>query len=170
MFAQLPFLLLASRALKAHLKAHVMRIAACCCVLFCFASLSASGQQLAEGGTAAGIRALENAWTVGQSRNDSGALDLIFDNALVYVEYGKLITKAEYLSRIKRESPQQDQIVMEPMTVRTFANTAIVVGTYSEKQVEKGSLELKRWRFIDTWVYKKSGWVLVAAAAVPLSK
>jgi len=28
---------------------------------------------------------------------------------------------------------------------------------------------LKRWRFIDTWVYKKGGWVLVGAAAVPLS-
>ena len=146
-----------------------MRIAACCCVLVCAASLSVRAQQLAAGGTAAGIRALENAWTVGQSRNDSGALDLIFDNALIYVEYGKLITKAEYLSRIKRQSPQQDQIVMGPMTVRTFATTAIVVGTYSERKADKGSIELKRWRFIDTWVYKKDGWVLVAAAAVPLS-
>ncbi len=146
-----------------------MKIAACCCVLVCAASLSLPAQQLAAGGTAAGIRALENAWTVGQSRNDSGALDLIFDNALVYVEYGKLITKAEYLSRIKRESPQQDQIVMGPMTVRTFASTAIVVGTYSERKAKKGSLKLQRWRFIDTWVYKKGGWALVAAAAVPLS-
>jgi hypothetical protein len=147
-----------------------MRIAAGCCILVCAASLSAPGQQLAAGGTAAGIRALESAWTIGQSRNDSGALDLIFDNALVYVEYGKLITKGEYLSRIKRQSPQQDQIVMGPMTERTFATTAIVVGTYSERKAEKGSLELKSWRFIDTWVYKQKGWVLVAAASVPLSK
>ncbi len=143
-----------------------MRIAAGYCILVCAASLSAPGQQLAAGGTAAGIRGLESAWTIGQSRNDSGALDLIFDNALVYVEYGKLITKGEYLSRINRQSPQQDQIVMGPMTERTFATTAIVVGTYSEK----GSLELKRWRFIDTWVYKQKGWVLVAAASVSLSK
>jgi Domain of unknown function (DUF4440) len=147
-----------------------MRIAAGCCILVCAASLSAPGQQLAAGVTAAGIRALESAWTIGQSRNDSGALDLIFDNALVYVECGKLITKGEYLSRIERQSPQQDQIVMGPMTERTFATTAIVVGTYSERKAEKGSLELKRWRFIDTWVYKQKGWVLVAAALVPLSK
>jgi Domain of unknown function (DUF4440) len=168
-FLLLIFLLLTCLLLTRAWKANLTRIAACCCVLVCAASLSASGQQLAAGGTAAGIRALESAWTVGQSRNDSGALDLIFDSALIYVEYGKLITKAEYLSRIKRESPQQDQIVMGPMTVRTFASTAIVVGTYSEKKAEKGSLTLKRWRFIDTWVYKKGGWVLVAAAAVPLS-
>lgn len=147
-----------------------MRIVAGWFFLVCVASLSASGQQLAEGGTAADIRALENAWTVGQSRNDSGALDLIFDNALVYVEYGKLVTKGEYLSRIKRASPQQGQIVMGPMTVRTFTETAVVVGTYSEKKAEKAGLELRRWRFIDTWVYKKSGWVLVAAAATPLCR
>jgi hypothetical protein len=29
---------------------------------------------------------------------------------------------------------------------------------------------LKRWRFVDTWVNKKGSWMLVAAAAVPLSK
>jgi hypothetical protein len=65
-------------------------------------------------------------------------LDLIFANALVYVEYGKLITKAEYLSRIERETLQPDQIVMGPMTVRTLASTAIVVGTYSEKNSREG--------------------------------
>ena len=166
MSTQLRILLLISRRIETHL----MKIAFCCVMVVCAASLTSAGQQLAEGGTAAGIRALESAWTVGQSRNDSGALDLIFDDALVYVEYGKLVTKREYLSRIKRQSSQEDQIVMGPMTVRTFASTAIVVGTYSETKTEKASFALKRWRFIDTWVYKKGrGWVLVAAAAVPLS-
>ncbi len=35
------------------------------------------------------------------SRAITTALDLIFDNALVYVEYGKLVTNGDYLSRIK---------------------------------------------------------------------
>jgi len=148
----------------------LMRIVARCVILVCATALSASGQQWSGEGTAAGIRALEQAWTVGQSRNDSHALDLIFDNSLVYVEYGKLVTKGEYLSRIKHQGPQVDQIVMGTMTVRTFASTAIVVGTYSEKRASNKTLELKRWRFIDTWVYKKGGWVLVAAAAVPLTR
>jgi hypothetical protein len=108
------------------------------------------------------IRSLENEWTVGQSRNDNRALNLIFDNALVYVEYGKLVTKGEYLARIKQESPQ---IVMEAMTVRIFEKTAVVVGSYRERQVRGGQRTLIRWRFLDTWVLKKNGWVLVAAAA-----
>ena len=56
------------------------------------------------------------------------------------------------------------------MTVRTVENTAIGVGTYRETDVKGGKSLLKRWRFVDTWVNKKGSWMLVAAAAVPLSK
>lgn len=126
-------------------------------------------QQSDQSGTAAAIRALEHEWVEGQSRNDNRALDLIFDNALVYVEYGNLVSKGEYLSRIKWIAGSQlSQIVMEDMSVRIFERTAIVVGTYRERFVGTGKAQVKRWRFIDTWIYKKSGWVLVAAAAAPM--
>ena len=94
-------------------------------------------------------------------------LNLIFDNALVYVEYGQLVTKGDYLARVKQEAPQ---IAMEAMTVRQFGNTAIVIGAYREWQAKSGQRELRRWRFIDTCVRKKEGWVLVAAAAAPVSR
>jgi len=124
------------------------------------------GQQSSNTETA--IRALEKEWTYAQGHNDNRALDLIFDNALVYVEYGRLVSKGEYLARIRGEIPSADEIVMDPITVRTFDNTAIVIGTYREKTLQRGQHEIKRWRFIDTWIYKKNGWVLVAAAATPL--
>jgi hypothetical protein len=95
---------------------------------------------------------------------------MIFDNALVYVEYGRLVSKGEYLSRIKKAGPQLNPIAMEAITVRALGNTAVVVGTYREKELKSRPREVRRWRFIDTWVYKKNGWVLVAAAAAPLSK
>lgn len=135
--------------------------------LFAFVPLTAS-QQVMQEGTEITIRALEREWTVGQSRNDNRALDLLFDNALVYVEYGKLISKGEYLSRIRQYAPELDQIEMGPMNVHVFGSTAIVVGTYVEKQVQSSRSQVKRWRFIDTWVYKKNGWVLVAAGAAPV--
>jgi hypothetical protein len=133
-------------------------------------SVAAWGQESSDPGTAAAIRALEKQWTVGQARNDNRALDMIFDNALVYVEYGRLLSKGEYLSRIKAQPTNLDQISMEPMSVRTFGDTAIVVGTYTESQVIRGKRTMQQWRFVDTWVYKKKGWVLVAAAAAPVSK
>lgn len=129
----------------------------------------AAGQETPRDGTEATIRALEREWTVGQSHNDNRALDLIFDNALLYVEYGNLISKGEYLSRIRQYAPALDQIEMGPMTVRVSGRTAIAVGTYVEKQVHGSRTQVTRWQFIDTWVYKKNGWVLVAAGASPVT-
>lgn len=100
------------------------------------------GQKEPEESTARSILALEHEWVEGQSRNDNRALNLIFDNALVYVEYRQLVSKGDYLGRIKHESPQ---IAMEAMTVRTFGTTAIVVGTYRERQFKGGHRDLKRW-------------------------
>jgi hypothetical protein len=146
-----------------------MRIGGLLLILICAPAMRTPGQQAVDGGSVAAIRALEHEWVEGQSRNNNRALDLIFDNALIYVEYGKLVTKGEYLSRIKWTGPQPDQIVMEPIVVRMFGNTAIVVGTYREKARKGGLARVRRWRFIDTWVYGKNGWVLVAAAAAPMT-
>jgi len=139
-------------------------------LMLCALSLSVSAQEGNESGTAAAIRALEHAWVDGQSRNDNQALEMIFDNALVYVEYGRLVTKGEYLARIKQAGPELSEIVMEPMTVHTFGSTAIVVGTYRERDRQGGKPRVIRWRFVDTWVYKTRGWVLVAAGAAPLAE
>ncbi|HEY1676560.1 MAG TPA: nuclear transport factor 2 family protein [Candidatus Sulfotelmatobacter sp.] len=127
-----------------------------------------SAQAATSEGTAAAIRALEQEWTTGQSHNDNAALDLIFDNALIYVEYGNLVSKSEYLSRVKHSDPLSDQIELQPMSIRIFGHTAIAVGVYAEKQMRGSKHELRRWRFIDTWVYKKNGWVLVAAGSSPI--
>ena len=147
----------------------LMRVTGLLLILVCGTSLSPLGQQSSDGDAAA-IRALERQWTTGESRNDIRSLDLLFDNALVYMEYGKLVTKGEYLYRIKQAGPELNQIVAEPVTIRMMGSTAIAVGAYREKEAKKGQSGSKHWRFIDIWVYKKNRWVLVAAAATPASK
>jgi hypothetical protein len=148
----------------------IMKTTFCWLMLMCALARTVSSQEGSAGDAPSAIRALEREWEVAQSRNDNRAMDRIFDNALVYIEYGRLVTKSEYLERIHSENPSLRQVVMEPMTVRTFGNTAIVVGTYREIEIVNGKAGLQRWRFVDTWVYKKSGWVLVAAAAVQVTK
>jgi len=147
-----------------------MRIIGLLLVLACAMPLPASGQETPRNDAAKAIRALESEWIEAQSHNDNRALDLMFDNALVYIEYGKLVTKGDYLLRVKSAKPQLSQIVMEAMTVRTFGSTAIAVGTYRDKSVSAGKAHSGRWRFVDTWVYTNGRWMLVAAAAAPLSK
>lgn len=142
-----------------------MRILSCILVMAMSAVLHA--QQTSES-VEVTIRALERQWTEAQAHNNNRALNLIFDNALVYVEYGKLVSKAEYLSRVRQEIPADDEVVNEDMSVRAFGTTAIVVGSYREKQRHQGRVSGVRWRFVDTWVYKKNGWVLVAAGSTPV--
>ncbi|HEY6768294.1 MAG TPA: nuclear transport factor 2 family protein [Candidatus Sulfotelmatobacter sp.] len=138
-------------------------------ILAC-ALLPAAAQEALEIESESAIRALEHAWYEDQSRNNNQALDLIFDNELVYVEYGKLITKGEYLSRVKNAEPHPSQISVEAMTVRMFGDAGIVVGTYRDNSAESGKARVRRWRFVDTWVYKKGRWMLVAATAAPVGK
>ena len=130
-------------------------------------AITLHAQQTSEG-VEVTIRALERHWTDAQGHNNNAALNLIFDNALVYVEYGKLVSKSEYLSRVRQEVPADDEVVNEQMNVRAFGTTAVVVGSYREMQRKRGQISALRWRFIDIWVYKKNGWVLVAAGATPV--
>ena len=144
-----------------------MRTTVLCLILICLISLSVPAQEPLDNSSATAIRALEHAWVEGDSRNDNRALDLIFDNSLVYIEYGETMTKGEYLGRIRTAGPHPPQIALEAMSVRIFEDSAIVVGTYRERNAKSGKIMEKRWRFVDTWINKKNGWMLVAAAASP---
>jgi ketosteroid isomerase-like protein len=140
-----------------------------CLILLLGTSTAAwlSSQQIDTAASGA-IRALEHEWVEAQSHNDNRALDLILDSAVVYVKYGRLVTKADYLVRIKHQDPSTDEVVMEPMTVRVFGNTAIVTGSYRETQRQGGMRKLMHWRFVDTWAYKEHSWVLIAAGSAPI--
>ena len=73
-----------------------------------------------------------------ENNNNNPALDLILDNSVVYVEYGRLVTKADYLLRIKHRIHPPDEIVLEPIIVRVFGSTAIVTGSSGPTKTRVG--------------------------------
>ncbi|MGA7400947.1 MAG: nuclear transport factor 2 family protein [Candidatus Sulfotelmatobacter sp.] len=134
-----------------------------------WAVLAAGAQNSRDVGGGTTILALEHAWDQAQERGDVKALAAIFDNSLIYIDYdGKLLTKAEYLARVKANNTHIQQIVAEEMSVQMFGNTAIVVGSYRVKGIENGKPYLRRGRFTDTWVLTGKNWICVAAAATPI--
>jgi len=140
-------------------------------LIFVYAGLLSGGAQEGGGGSAtAAILTLEQVWSVAESRNDNHTLDGIFDNALVYIKDGRLVTKGEWLSRVRLAGTQTREIVPGTARVHIFGSTAIVVGIYREIGVKDGKTFLTQWRFIDTWVNKKGSWMLVAAGASPITK
>jgi ketosteroid isomerase-like protein len=146
------------------MRTHVF-IAAFICSALSLASAQDNGDAIAR----SNILALEHAWDQAQERGDVKALTAIFDNSLVYVDYdGKLLTKAEYLERVKSNTTHMEQIVAETMSVQVFGKTAIVVGTYRVKGLENGKPYLRRGRFTDTWILINALWICVAAEATPI--
>ncbi len=148
-----------------------MKVIAYVAILAVAASLFAAAQNYGDSGVRSNILALEYAWDQAQERGDVKALSAIFDNALVFVDYdGKILTKTEYLARVKSDSTHLQQVVTESMNVQVLGNTAIVVGTYRVKGVEKGKPYLRRRRFVDTWMRMSEHWVCVAAEATPIPR
>jgi ketosteroid isomerase-like protein len=146
-----------------------MKTAGSVLILVCAALALATAQNGNESGARSNILALEHAWDQAQERGDVKALDAIFDPFLVYVDYdGTLLTKAEYLARVKSNTTHMEQIVAQQMSVQMFGDTAIVIGTYRVKGTEKGKPYLRQGRFTDTWVLMRGHWICVAAEATPI--
>jgi hypothetical protein len=115
------------------------------------------------------ILALEHAWNQAEEVNDVKALDSIFDNAMVYVEDdGTLMTKAEFLARAKTAHLQK--VVTQSMSVVLFGDTAVATGIYEAHFFNGGKLKLVRGRFMDTWVFKNSTWICIAAQSTPIQR
>ncbi len=116
------------------------------------------------------LLALESVWNQAEEKGDIRALDLIFDPSMVYVdEGGVLLTKAQFLAHAGKQSETDLQWLVTPtMSVHVYGNTAVVVGSYTAKGLERGKAFRREGRFIDTWVFKKGAWVCVAAQATPI--
>jgi ketosteroid isomerase-like protein len=145
---------------------HMKRLA---WIMLLACSTAAAGQTSGDSGDKQKILALEHAWDQALSGSDIRALSAIFDSALIYIDDdGTLLTKSAYFSRLAENGGHVQQIVTEEMEVQIFGSTAVVVGTYREKGVQKGKPYMRRGRFMDTWVLKERNWICVASSATPI--
>jgi ketosteroid isomerase-like protein len=140
-----------------------------CVLMLVGAVLPLAAQSGDEEGSRSKVLALERAWNQAEAFNDLKALDALFDNRLVYVDFdGTLKSKAEFLLGVKAAHMQQ--VITESMAVQIFGDAAIVTGTYHSKEFKDGKPLVRRGRFVDTWVQKDQTWVCVAAQATPISR
>jgi hypothetical protein len=130
-----------------------------------------TGRDAADAGAASKVLALELAWNQAEERKDTKALDALFDNALIYVDYdGSLRTKAEFLARVKSSTSQPQQETTESMNTRIFGATVVVTGIYLAKGIENGKPYVRHGRFLDTWVLRDGKWLCVASQSTPIPR
>lgn len=115
------------------------------------------------------VLALETAWNHAIETKDTKAIDMILADSMIAVESdGSFSTKSEYLAGIKGADFQPSQAVNEKNDVHMYGETAVAVGVFRIKEVEKGKTVIHRERTVDTWVKVNGTWKCVAAVAVPI--
>jgi len=140
-----------------------------CIAALCLLTASLSAQE--NSGSAAGskVLALESVWNMAEEKADVRALDLIFDESMIYVdEDGSLLSKAQFLAHVKQAGPQLQSLITKTIAVRVFGDAAMVVGNYEARGAERGKAYLHQGRFMDTWVLKQGAWVCVVAQSTPI--
>jgi len=147
----------------------LMRIKLRVIFVVCLLPLLPSAQRADPGGSSK-LLALENSWDQAEERGDIHALDLIFDDSMIYIdEDGSLLTKAQFLDRVTKEAGTDVQWLLAPdMNVRLYGDTAVVVGRYSYRGIHQRKAHERSGRFVDTWVFKEGRWVCVVAQSTPI--
>jgi hypothetical protein len=110
------------------------------------------------------VMAFESAWGLAEKNKDTKALDALLDNSLTYTDYdGTLKSKSDFLAGVKASAHTPEEETAESMSAQIYGDTAVVVGVYRVKGIDRGKPYLRRGRFTDTWVNRKGNWVCVAS-------
>jgi ketosteroid isomerase-like protein len=137
-------------------------------ILLCVAAGASAAQEAGDADASARIVALENAWNRAIEVKDLKALDMILDNAMVYVDpQGRLKSKAEMLADLR--TVQVDQVVNEAMSVRVHGSTAVLIGIVRSKGLEPNKPYAERARFVDVWMEKQGHWVCISSQLTLIS-
>jgi ketosteroid isomerase-like protein len=128
----------------------------------------ASARQSARSDESSHVLALDNSWNRALETKDTKALDMLLADTFVSIDIdGSMQTKREFFASIK--SPDYHppaQAVTEQSAANVYGDSAVVVGIFRSKGVDKGKKYSNRERFVDTWVKINGTWKCVASVTV----
>jgi hypothetical protein len=144
-----------------------MRAANIWVAVICGVATCAWGQADADPTVRSKLTTLEQIWGRALSNGDVKALDALSDPSLVYVDSdGSLLSKADLLIYSKTPHPQRSIVTFTK--VQVFDDTAVINGTYRSKESKNGRTVVQEGQFTDTWLYRDSAWVCIAAQQTPV--
>lgn len=78
-------------------------------------------------------------------------------------------TRAEYLPRYASGEIKVTKADSEPRDIRVFDNTALVTGIVHVNLTNNGEDKLLHLRYLNIWIKRENGWILVARQSTNLS-
>lgn len=79
-------------------------------------------------------------------------------------------TKAQYLPRYASGEIRVTKADSEPRDIRVYENTALVTGIVQVNLTNKGEEKLLHLRYLNVWVKRTNGWVLVARQSTNIAE
>lgn len=123
------------------------------------------------GSTAAQLKQIETDWSAAQKARDTNKLgEILADDWVGIGPDGKSSDKAKALEDVKAPGNSLESFEMGPITVRVFGNTAVVMGTETEKSMDNGKDTSGKYIWTDTFVKEKGKWKAVASQSTKVSE
>ncbi len=79
-------------------------------------------------------------------------------------------TKAQYLPRYASGEIKVTRADSEPRDIRVYDNTALVTGIVHVNLTNKGEEKLLHLRYLNVWIKRANGWVLVARQSTNIAE
>jgi hypothetical protein len=140
-----------------------------CCLAANIPAQDKPAQDKNDGAARSKVLALESIWNMAEEKGDVRALDMIFDESMIYIdEDGTLLNKARFLAHVKASVAAVQSITTQTIGVHVYGETVVVAGTYRAKGLAGGKAYVREGRFMDTWVLRRGTWVCVVAQSTPI--
>ena len=126
---------------------------------------------IAQADAAADVEQLEQRRIQALIDADMPALYAIYAEEFFYnVSGGNSLTRAEYLPMYESGELKVHKSDSEARDVRIYGDTAVVTGIVHVNATVKGESRDIRMRYLNLWVKRPSGWVLVARQSTNIPK
>lgn len=107
---------------------------------------------------------IEKSWNEALVSNDLAAVSRIVADDWVGIDFkGAMTSKAETLAQLKSGESRNEYVELGDMNLRVYGDTAVVMGTDTEKSVYQGQNTNGRYAFTDVFVKKDGRWQAVAS-------
>ena len=139
--------------------------------LIAFAVLPVFGAQADTASVEKTVVQMERDWGEAIAKNDAARFEkFVADDWVSIDHYGKSSTKAEVLADIKSGAATTQSYEIGPVKVRVFGNTAVAVGSDTEKSSYKGKDTSGKYIWTDVWVMRDGRWQAVASQITAIAK
>ena len=130
---------------------------------FILAALFAITPAIASADPTADVEKMEQKRMRAVIEADMPALNAIYADDFFYnTSSGPSLTKEEYLPRYASGELKIHSADTEARDIRVYENTALVTGIVHVNLTTKGETKTLHLRYLNVWVKRANGWVLVA--------